>query len=151
MRHRWLLAFGFGLVHGIGFAIALQETLQFSGSHALAALVFYNIGLELGTVLILAIALPAFNLLFTSAVPERIGTVAASVLIGHVGWHWMTERYTIASMSVWPIFDLTLLLTIVRWLLAVVVVGGALWFVAGLVKRKPETSEVREKSIVDSR
>jgi hypothetical protein len=63
----------------------------------------------------------------------------------------MTERYTIASMSVWPIFDLTLLLTIVRWLLAVVVVGGALWFVAGLVKRKPETSEVREKSIVDSR
>jgi hypothetical protein len=151
MRHRWLLAFGFGLVHGIGFAIALQETLQFSGSHALAALVFYNIGLELGTVLILAIARPAFNLLFTSAVPERIGTVAASVLIGHVGWHWMTERYTIASMSVWPIFDLTLLLTIVRWLLAVVVVGGALWFVAGLVKRKPETSEVREKSIVDSR
>ncbi len=47
--------------------------------------------------------------------------------------------------------DLQLMLTIVRWLLALTVVGGALWFLAGIVKRKPQAPEVPEKSIVDSR
>ena len=32
-RHRWIVALVFGLFHGLGFAIALQETLQFAGSH----------------------------------------------------------------------------------------------------------------------
>jgi hypothetical protein len=43
------------------------------------------------------------------------------------------------------------MLTIVRWLLALAVMGGATWFVAGLLRRKPEAPEVPEKSIVDSR
>ena len=86
----------FGLVHGFGFSIALRETLQFAGSHPIAALVSYNIGLELGTLIILAIAMPALNLLFNQAVPERAGIIVSSVLIGHAGWHWMTERFAIA-------------------------------------------------------
>ena len=55
LKHRWVVALVFGLVHGLGFSIALQETLQFAGSHPIAALVSYNIGLELGTLIILAI------------------------------------------------------------------------------------------------
>ena len=55
LRHRWVVALVFGLFHGLGFAIALQETLQFAGSHPIAALVAYNVGLELGTLIILAI------------------------------------------------------------------------------------------------
>jgi hypothetical protein len=148
--HRWIVAFVFGLFHGLGFAIALQESLQFAGAHYLAALVSFNIGLELGTLIILAIAVPALNLLFTQVVPERAGIIVSSVLIGHVGWHWMTERFTVAQMSGWPLVDLQMMLTIVRWLLALTVVGGALWFLASLVKRKPEAPEVAEKSIVDS-
>ena len=38
LKHRWVVALVFGLFHGLGFAIALQETLQFAGSHPLAAL-----------------------------------------------------------------------------------------------------------------
>ncbi len=148
---RWIVALVFGLFHGLGFAIALQESLQFAGSHHIAALVAYNVGLELGTLIILAIVVPALNLLFTQVVSERAGVIVSSVLIGHVGWHWMTERFTIAQLSGWPVMDLQLLLTVVRWLLAVTVVGGAVWFLAGLLKRKPETPEVPEKSIVDSR
>ena len=53
--HRWVVALVFGLFHGLGFAIALQETLQFAGSHPIAALAAYNVGLELGTLIILAI------------------------------------------------------------------------------------------------
>jgi HupE/UreJ protein len=150
--HRWIVALVFGLFHGLGFAIALQETLQFAGAHHLTALVAYNLGLELGTLIILAIAVPAFNLLFTQVVAERAGIIVASVLIGHVGWHWMTERFTTAQLSGWPLMDLQFLLTAVRWLLAMTVVGGVIWFLVGLVRKKPvETeSELPEKSIVDS-
>ena len=151
--HRWIVALVFGLVHGFGFSIALRETLQFAGSHPIAALVSYNIGLELGTLIILAIAMPALNLLFTQVVSERAGIIVSSVLIGHAGWHWMTERFAIARMSSWPLFDVNLLLTIVRWLLAITVIGGVAWFVAGLLRKKPTVAEpeIPEKSIVDSR
>lgn len=151
LKHRWVVALVFGLFHGLGFAIALQETLQFAGSHPLAALLAYNVGLELGTLIILAIVLPAANLLFSQVVPERAGIIVASVLIGHAGWHWLTERFAIAQLSSWPLMDLNLLLTVVRWLLALTVIGGAAWFVAGLVKRKAVEPEIAEKSIVDSR
>ena len=151
LRHRWMIALGFGLFHGLGFAIALQESLQFAGSHPIAALVGYNVGLELGTLIILAIFVPAANLLLAQASMERAAVIVSSVLVGHAGWHWMTERLAIAELSSWPAMDVNLMLTIVRWLLALTVVGGLLWFLAGLLKRKPEVPEVREKSIVDSR
>lgn len=151
-RHRWIVAGVFGLVHGLGFAIALQDSLQFAGSHPIAALAAYNVGLELGTVIILAIVLPAANLVFSTALVERAGIIITSILIGHAGWHWMTERAAVARLSSWPLLDLNLMLTVVRWLLALTVVGGALWFLAGLVRRKPaDAEELPEKSIVDHR
>jgi hypothetical protein len=152
LKHRWIVALVFGLAHGLGFAIALQETLQFAGAHPIVALAAYNAGLELGTLIILAIVLPAFNLLFTQVVPERAGTIVGSILVGHVGWHWMNERFTIAQLSGWPVVDLQLMLVAVRWLLALTVVGGALWFLAGLLRpraHEPETA-LPEKSIVDN-
>ena len=149
LRHRWIVALVFGLAHGFGFAIDLGETLQFAGSHPWAAIAAYNVGLELGALIILAIAVPAFNLLFSQVFTERTGTIVASVLAGHVGWHWMTERFVIAQMN-WPGFDLNILLMIVRWLLMLTVAGGILWFVSDLLKKKPKDAEP-EKSIVDSR
>jgi hypothetical protein len=153
LRHRWIVALVFGLAHGFGFAIALRETLQFAGSHPIAALAAYNIGLELGTIIILAIAVPAFNLLFALTARERAVVIVSSVLIGHMGWHWMTERFAIAQMSSWPPLDVNLLLVLVRWLLALTVIGGGVWFIAGLLRKKPAVpeSEIPEKSIVDSR
>jgi hypothetical protein len=63
----------------------------------------------------------------------------------------MAERFTVARLSGWPVLDLQMMLTIVRWLLALTVIGGALWFLAGLVRKKPAEDELPEKSIVDSR
>ncbi len=151
VRHRWIVALVFGAFHGLGFSLALQDTLQFAGSHPVAALLAYNIGLEFGTLIILAIAVPALNMLFTQVVPERAGIIVSSLLIGHVGWHWMMERLTVAQLQGWPAVDLQFLLVIVRWLLAMTVIGGAIWFVAGLLKRKPAAPDVPEKSIVDTR
>ena len=78
MHRRWLIAFGFGLVHGFGFSFALRETLQFAGSHLLTSLVAFNIGVELGQLLVLAIAVPALGLLFRFVLAERVGTIIVS-------------------------------------------------------------------------
>ena len=62
-RRRWMAAFGFGLVHGFGFAFALTETLQFAGQHLVTALAAFNLGVELGQLAVLMLLVPALNLL----------------------------------------------------------------------------------------
>ena len=88
-----MVAFGFGLVHGFGFSFALRETLQFAGAHLLTSLLSFNIGVELGQLLVLLALVPALDLLFRYVVAERIGTIILSALVAHTGWHWMTERW----------------------------------------------------------
>ena len=64
---RWLITFAFGLVHGFGFSFALRETLQFAGSHLLTSLLSFNVGVELGQLLVLVLLVPALD----AAVPLR--------------------------------------------------------------------------------
>ena len=49
----------FGLVHGFGFSFLLSERLQFAGSHLLTSLLAFNVGVEIGQLLVLVIAIPA--------------------------------------------------------------------------------------------
>ena len=56
VQRRWIIAFAFGLVHGFGFSFALRETLQFAGSHLVTSLLAFNVGVELGQLLVLAAA-----------------------------------------------------------------------------------------------
>ena len=91
-RRRWIVAFGFGLVHGFGFSFALRETLQLAGSHLLTSLLAFNLGVELGQVLVLLLLIPMLDMLFRFVVAERIGTIILSALVAHTGWHWMIER-----------------------------------------------------------
>jgi hypothetical protein len=101
-RTRWPIAFGFGLVHGFGFSFALQNTLQFAGDHVLTSLLSFNVGIELGQLLVLALLVPALNLLFRY-VPERVGGIVIAVLVGHTAWHWLAERFaTLRSFDLWP-------------------------------------------------
>ncbi|MEO8098099.1 MAG: HupE/UreJ family protein [Acidobacteriota bacterium] len=93
VNRRWMITFGFGLVHGFGFSFALHETLQFAGAHLLTSLLAFNVGVEIGQVLVLLILVPALALLFRYVVAERIGTIILSALIAHTGWHWMWERW----------------------------------------------------------
>jgi hypothetical protein len=124
----WMIAFAFGLAHGFGFAIALQDSLQFAGSHPVAALAAYSIGLQLGTLIVLAIAFPILNLLFSEVFSRRVGILVLSVLAGHVAWHWTTERIAVARLTGLPALDVNLLLAAVRVLLVAVVVGGLAWW-----------------------
>src|SRR5208283_3411662 len=95
VHRRWIITFGFGLVHGFGFSFALRQTLQLAGSHMLASLLSFNVGVELGQLLVLALLIPALDLLFRYAVAERMGTIILSALVAHTAWHWMTERWTV--------------------------------------------------------
>ena len=87
----WMVAFGFGLIHGFGFAIVLQELELNPGSMALA-LVGFNVGVELGQLAIVAVFLPlAFALRrswFYRTITFRFGS-AVVVLIAAA---WMIER-----------------------------------------------------------
>jgi len=136
VKRRWMIAFGFGLVHGFGFSFALRQTLQLAGSHMLTSLLSFNIGVELGQLLVLAMLIPALELLFRYAVAERTGTIILSALVAHTAWHWMTERWAVFSKYhiEMPVFDAALWASLLRWLMFLVIGGGAAWFVAGLVR-----------------
>jgi hypothetical protein len=149
MRRRWLIAFGFGLVHGFGFSFALRETLQFAGSHLLTSLLAFNVGVEIGQLLVLALAVPAFGLLFKFVVAERVGTIIVSALVVHTSWHWLGERADQLRRHrfEWPTFDLFLLLGLMRWLILVVLVACAAWLVFGVFGPQIIGSRKREDGL----
>ena len=136
LQRRWLITFGFGLVHGFGFSFALRETLQLAGSHVLTALLAFNVGVELGQLLVLVFLIPALDLLFRYGIRERIGTIILSALVAHTGWHWMLERGDALRQYrfEWPVLDLLLLASLLRWLMLLLIIGGALWLLRGMVR-----------------
>jgi hypothetical protein len=131
LEHRWLLAFGFGLVHGFGFSFALRDTMQFAGTHLLTALLSFNVGVELGQLVVLAVLVPALYAFYRFAVPERVGAIILSALVAHTGWHWMIERggHVRQFDFVWPAFDAALVASLLRWAIVAVILAGLFWFV----------------------
>jgi hypothetical protein len=140
LRRRWMMAFGFGLAHGFGFSFALRETLQFAGSHLLASLLSFNLGVELGQLFVLALLVPALALLFRFVVAERIGTIILSALVAHTGWHWMTERGDQLRQFAWPAFTAGQLAAALRWLMLIVLAGGLLWLALARIGWRRERS-----------
>jgi hypothetical protein len=130
-RWRWMFAFGFGLVHGFGFSFALRETLQFAGSHLLASLLSFNVGVELGQLLVLLVLVPALAVLFRFVVAERMGTIILSALVAHTAWHWMVDRTAILRRFDLPAWNPTFFATSALWIAAAALLVGA---AAGIVK-----------------
>ena len=145
VTRRWMITFGFGLVHGFGFSFALRETLQFAGSHLLTSLLSFNIGVELGQLVVLVLLVPALELLFRFVVAERMGTIILSALVAHTGWHWMTERWDRLRQFhfEWPVLNAALLAAGLRWLMAVVVLAGLVWVVKSVFGRRLERKAAR--------
>jgi hypothetical protein len=137
VRHRWLIAFGFGLVHGFGFSFALRESLQFAGTHLATSLLAFNAGVELGQLLVIALAIPLLSLLFQRVVDERVGTILLSALIAHTAWHWLSDRFvTVRAFEFrWPAFDAALVAGTLRTLMLLLIVLGAAWLLRGWYAR----------------
>ena len=92
-RFPWLVAFIFGLLHGFGFAGALAEIGLPEQSIPLA-LLFFNVGVELGQLLFVA-AVVAAGWVLRKLIAEKTlqgSEVAASYLIGSLSAYWVIER-----------------------------------------------------------
>jgi hypothetical protein len=89
-RHRWLLTFGFGLVHGFGFANVLAG-LGLPPSGTVRCLLSFNVGVELGQLAIVLLLLPV-----TWALERwqhgRKAVIGLSVAVGVFGLGWFAER-----------------------------------------------------------
>jgi hypothetical protein len=135
VQRRWMITFGFGLVHGFGFSFALRQTMQFAGSHLLASLLSFNVGVELGQLLVLALLIPALEILFRYVVAERMGTIILSAIVAHTAWHWMIDRYQVLRQYQirWPGLEAAPLAKALRLLMLIVIAAGLVWLVFGLL------------------
>jgi hypothetical protein len=143
LKRRWLVTFGFGLVHGFGFSFALRRTLQFAGSHLLTSLLSFNVGVELGQLLVLVLLIPTLDLLFRYVAPERTGTIVLSAFVAHTAWHWAGERWELLRRFTfaWPAIDAAFLAGALRWMMLLVIAAALYWLVFGVLKL-PRKSEV---------
>jgi hypothetical protein len=128
-RRRWVVAFAFGLVHGFGFSFILSDTLQFAGSHLLTSLLAFNLGVELGQLLVILVAVPVLNILFRTPHAERVGTIIVSALLAHSGWHWMSDRAAaFEEYGAWSSVNPAWFGSAVQWMLLAAAAGAAGWF-----------------------
>lgn len=89
--HTWLLIFIFGLIHGLGFASALGD-LQFRNVQIEKILLMFNLGVEIGQVLIVVVVLPVLFWLRNSRIYHKVilpgGSMAAVVMASY----WLGSR-----------------------------------------------------------
>lgn len=91
-RMPWLVAFGFGLIHGFGFAGALADIGLPQNQEAWALLLF-NLGVEIGQV-VFVICVFAFSWVAIKAArsSEHVLRLAAAYSVGVAGTYWAIER-----------------------------------------------------------
>jgi hypothetical protein len=97
---RWLVAFGFGLVHGFGFAGALAELGLPPGALALSLLGF-NVGVELGQLAIVVLFLPLAYALRRTGFYRRGVLVGGSLAIAALAFAWFVQRAF--AIEGWPV------------------------------------------------
>jgi hypothetical protein len=127
LGRRWIVTGLFGLIHGFGFSFMLQNQLQFAGDHLLLSLLAFNVGIELGQLLCIAVAIAALNLLFARlALSERLVTAVISAFVAHTAWHWLTERWDTLAKVGWPAVDLA---TAALWIGLAAALAALAWAV----------------------
>jgi hypothetical protein len=90
-RRLWLAAFGFGLVHGLGFAGALLET-GLPRQARLAALLGFNVGVEAGQLAVVALVLPLLFALRRSPRYPVFVLRGGSLLVVLLAGYWLVQR-----------------------------------------------------------
>lgn len=96
-KRPWLVAFVFGLLHGFGFAGALAEVGLPQNAIPLA-LLFFNVGVEIGQLFFVAAVvlilwlLKSMNVTFTTSNRLEWGNLTPAYIIGGVAAFWFVER-----------------------------------------------------------
>jgi hypothetical protein len=90
-NRRWMVAFGFGLIHGFGFAAVLTD-LGLPQHSLLLSLVSFNVGVEIGQLAIVAAFLPLAYLIRRSWSYPRLVLTGGSLAVIVIALIWFTER-----------------------------------------------------------
>ena len=135
LRRRWVLAFGFGVVHGFGFSFGLGELMQFAGSNLMTSLAAFNLGVEIGQVTVLLLLVCVLRLWFRRLRSARLGVIVLSAMIAHIAWHWLEVRWGTLSKFPRPAIDVLLLMDLMQALVVGLVLGGLVWTVSGTLNR----------------
>jgi len=101
----WMVAFGFGLIHGLGFANVLAELGLPAGALAVA-LVSFNLGVEAGQLVIVSAILPIAYLFRHWWFYPRLVLGAGSCAIAAVASIWLIERAF--NVSIFPMLQFAL-------------------------------------------
>ncbi|MGE0643597.1 MAG: HupE/UreJ family protein [Nitrospira sp.] len=91
LDRRWMVAFGFGLIHGFGFASVLTD-LGLPQDSLLLSLVSFNIGVEIGQLVIVALFLPMAYLIRRSWSYPKLILTGGSLTVIAIALIWFTER-----------------------------------------------------------
>ena len=141
LQRRWIVTFGFGLVHGFGFSFLLRERLQFAGEHLLSSLLAFNVGVEIGQFAVLLVAIPSLALLFRYVVEEKVGTILLSALVAHTAWHWLLERFAVLRTFHPSLRDVVseLAVSALPWLVGGLLAVAIAWRVSQRLRRLAST------------
>ncbi len=90
-RRTWLVAFGFGLIHGFGFASVLAD-LGLPGEGLILALLGFNLGVEAGQLAIVLAVMPLAFALRGGLFYRRFALPAGSLGVALVAGVWLVER-----------------------------------------------------------
>lgn len=91
-QYPWAIAFGFGLIHGFGFAGALAD-IGLPKDQEIWALLLFNLGVEAGQVaFVIALAVLTAGLTYVARNWLSRGKIAAAYLVGVSGTIWLVER-----------------------------------------------------------
>ena len=86
----WIMAFGFGLLHGLGFAGALLD-IGIANNNMLLSLFFFNVGIEIAQIALIPI--PLIILLISNKFNiTKITKIIVSLCIGGMGFYWFIDR-----------------------------------------------------------
>lgn len=91
-RRHATLAFGFGLLHGFGFA-AVLDTAGLQGSALVAPLLGFNLGVELGQLAVVALVLPVLLLLRNRNSYRQWVMPLSSAVIAAIALYWLVDRF----------------------------------------------------------
>jgi HupE / UreJ protein len=100
------------------------------------SLVSFNIGIEIGQLLVLCVFVPALALLFREAMAGRMGIIVLSAIVANVAWQWMVERGEVFWQTPWPQPTAAGLMVLARWVLALGVAFVAANFLSKWLDRR---------------
>ena len=97
---RWVVGFGFGLVHGFGFASVLSD-LALPSTSMFLALAGFNLGVEIGQLAIVAVFLPLAFVLRSSWAYRVMMLQGGSAAIAGIALVWLLERSVGWTLTTW--------------------------------------------------